>query len=154
MLELVRCINKNEFCKNLIEIGNKYWIDYKKSITNDNSEEFVYVYSNNDEKNFVGILNLNHFEIIYRNLKYMSLCGFINTNTSFLLIDIIEWCTKNTYNQLSGELLRYIKDNELYTTENIYKEFIVKSKPLQAFIDEGNGNEYMKYLGYSLECVE
>lgn len=42
----------------------------------------------------------------------------------------------------------------LFTKENMEKEFIVNSHPYKSFAEKGMLDEYEKYLGYSMKCID
>lgn len=155
--ELVKCISIREDFPEQIKIGKKYWIDPASLWTDGDGDEWIKVYSSldNKEKNFIAQMKLEHFQTIYPILHYCSLEGFVNTHTEFPLIYIIDWCKNNIpYHQLARKLLEYIKDKDLNTEENLLKDYVVNSIPFKEFEKAGNLDEYQKYLGYDLYCVE
>lgn len=86
-------------------------------------------------------------------MKINSLSLFVNTNRSFLLKDIIEWCNRpsNKGNPMSECIIQYINDNYLHTKKYLNKRFKVKYTLFRKSIISLEA--YNKYLGFSIECV-
>ncbi len=87
-------------------------------------------------------------------LKYVSPCRFINTQVGFLLEDIMYWCVNYPRHALADNLLMYVKDNNLDTPENMKRVFVINSTPFEEFKKHGIAEEYTKYCGYSLQCID
>lgn len=87
-------------------------------------------------------------------LRYVSLDNYINSKTPFSLKEIIDWCSSNFGNSLAENLIVYIHDNNLNIPENMEKNFVVNSVPIKDFMERGMEEEYMKYMGYSLYCID
>ena len=49
---------------------------------------------------------------------------------------------------------RIMNGSILFTKENMGKEFIVNSHPYKSFAEKGMLDEYEKYLGYSMKCID
>ena len=151
-MRLVRCINERNSVNGQIIEGHKYWIDESTLYTDFDGDEYAKVYLDENKEHFVGNLLTSHFETIYRYLLYGdSLSNYVNSNKGFLLKDIISWCLTNTNYSLSEHILLYIHDHVLNIEENMEKEFIVNSEPFKNFNDK---EDYMKYMGYSLICID
>lgn len=154
-MRLVKCISERKSMPGQIIIGNKYWIDDSTSWKDHDGDEYAQVYLDEDKENRVGELLTSHFTTVYRYLRYGgSLSSFINTHEGLLLKDIIYWCINNNSSSLSNNVLKYINDNKLNIKENMEKEFVVNSIPFKEFKDCGEEKEYMKYMGYSLYCID
>lgn len=95
--------------------------------------------------------------LIFKNLKIGMirwLSNYINSHTGFLLKDIINWCLNNPTSSLANNLLMYIHDNKLDVEENMEKDFVVNSIPYKKFAERGMQEEYIKYMGYSMHCLD
>lgn len=155
MLILVKCINVYEDTPKQITVGQKYWVDDETDYKGIDGNVYVNVYKDKSKKQFIGVIDMSHFEVMYRHLKYgLSLTAYINTQQTCLLKDIVKWCLDNSTVQLAYCIFAYINDNGLNTEENQYKEYYVKSCSVEEFIRQNKRDEYTKYLGYSLECAE
>lgn len=55
---------------------------------------------------------------------------------------------------IACSVLKIINDENLLLKENIYKCYVVNHSPYDEFIKRDRGSDYMKYLGYSLYCVD
>ena len=155
MMKLVKCITeRNTMHKQIIE-GHKYWIDESTIYTDFDGDEYAQVYLDENKENYVGNLLTSHFETVYRYLLYgESLSNYINSNIGFLLKDIISWCLSNSNYSLSENLLSYIYDNKLNIPENMEKDFIVESTSYVKLNNKEDTENYMKYMGYSLKCID
>lgn len=155
-MKLVRCVNKTRSFENQIKIGKLYWIDESSIWKDSDGDEYVQVYLDEARRYYVAGMLTSHFETEYRYLNYgESLANYINTHIGFLLKDIIAWCVKElSGNSLACNLIAYIHNNHLEIAENMEKEFVVNSVPFREFAERGMAEEYMKYMGYSLYCVE
>ena len=154
-MELVRCINEREIIKGQLVVGKKYWIDNSTRYKDADGDEYAKVYLDEAKENYVGNMLTKHFEIVYRYLNYgSSLLGYVNTKTAFLLKDIIAWCLNNPDHLLAEKLIFYIHDNKLDVPENMEKEFVVNSTPFREYAERGMEEAYMKYMGYSMYCIE
>lgn len=152
---LVRCISERKSMPGQIVVGKKYWIDEKSAWKDHDGDEYAQVYLDETKENRVGELLTSHFTAIYRQLNHgISLEECANTHTGLLLKDIIKWCENNTNHAIAGNIMHYIKDNNLDLPENMEKDFVVNSVPAKEFIDRNAQDEYMKYMGYSLYCIE
>ena len=151
-MRLVRGRNERNSVNGQIIEGHKDWIDESTLYTDSDGDEYAKVYLDENKEHFVGNLLTSHFETIYRYLLYGdSLSNYVNSNKGFLLKDIISWCLSNTNHSLSEHILLYIHDHVLNIEENMEKEFIVNSEPFKNFNDK---EDYMKYMGYSLICID
>lgn len=154
-MRLVRCISERMTMPEQIVVGKKYWIDDSTVWKDSDGNEYAQVYLDEAKEHIVGNMLTSHFKTIYRYLNYgASLSSYINTHTGFLLKDIISWCLNNQEHQLSRKLILYIHDNKLDKKENMEKEFVVNSIPFRAFAEKGMEEEYMKYMGYSMCCID
>lgn len=154
-MRLVRCISERKSMPGQLIVGKKYWIDDSTTWKDSDGDEYAQVYLDEKKENMVGHMSTNHFETIYRYLNYgASLSHYLNTQTGFLLKDIISWCLNNWEQQLSQKLIMYIHDNKLNKKENMEKEFIINSTPFKEFVERDMADEYMKYLGYSMCCID
>lgn len=152
-MELVRCVTERATNKGQIEIGKLYWID-TSSIYTYEDEEYVDVYNDEGKTEKIGTLLTSHFVTVYRLLRYSSLSYYVNKHIGFLLKGIIEWCINNPEYQMAEKILLYIDDNNLNTPDKMEKEFIVNSISFKDFASRGMEDAYMKYLGYSLYCID
>lgn len=153
-MELVRCITERDSNKGQLVVGNIYWMDASTAYKDSDGDEYAKIYLDEAKTQYVGNLLTIHFEIVYRYLNYgASLSNYINTNVGFLLKDIIGWCLNNSNHSLAEHLILYIHDNKLDIPENMEKEFVVNSKPFREFAEHGMEEEYMKYMGYSVEVL-
>lgn len=154
-MRLVRCISERKSMPGQLIVGKKYWIDDSTAWKDSDGDEYAQVYLDEAKENRVGKMLTTHFETVYRYLNHGgSLSSYINTHTGFLLKDIINWCLNNPEHQLSEKLIMYIFNNNLNTKENMEKEFVVNSIPFKEFAEKGMEEEYLKYLGYSMHCIE
>ena len=154
-MELVRCISERKSNKGQVIVGKKYWIDLASKYTDSDGDEYVNVYLDEAGENHVGIMMYNHFTIIYRYLNFGgSLSSYVNTKTGFLLKDIIGWCLNNQNHSLAMNIIMYIHDNKLNIPENMEKEYIVNHIPFRDFAERGMAEEYEKYMGYSMYCID
>ncbi|MCM1440204.1 MAG: hypothetical protein NC131_13525 [Roseburia sp.] len=155
-MELVRCISDRETNKGQITVGKKYWVDTSSSYKDGDGDEYVDVYLEEAKKNFVGRMLREHFEIIYRYLNYGSdLSYYVNTHQGLLLKDIILWCSCRSFtHSLAKNVLKYITNNGLDIEENMEKEYVVNHIPFKEFVNRGKAEEYHKYMGYSLYCID
>ena len=154
-MKLVRCISERELMPGQIVIGRKYWIDESTVWTDSDGDEYAQVYLDEEKEHRVGELLTSHFEIVYRYLNYGgSLEPYLNTHIGFLLKDIINWCLQNPSHLLAEKLILYIHDNKLDTKENMEKEFVVNSVPFRDFAERNRQEEYAKYMGYSMYCID
>ena len=154
-MRLVRCISERKTMPGQLVVGKKYWIDDSTAWKDSDGDEYAQVYLDEAKENRVGDMLTNHFETIYRYLNYgASLSTYLNTHTGFLLKDIISWCLNNPNHSLACNLILYIHDNKIDTAENMEKEFVVNSVPFKEFVERGMEEEYMKYKGYSMYCID
>lgn len=152
---LAKCISEIKSEQNQTIINKKYWIDDNTVQKDVHGDRHADIYLDKNKEYFFGNMNLNHFQIVYNYLEYgSSLVTYINTNQGFMLKDIIKWCCNNSNYQLAGKLIMYIHENHLDIDENLEKEFVVKSEPYKSFKERKMIDEYMKYLGYSLHCID
>lgn len=159
-MRLVRCISKvvlvrGKIIPSQLVVGKKYWIDDSTIRKDYYGDEYAQVYLDEAGKNRVGDMRTSYFETIYRYLNYgVPLSTYINTHTGFLLKDIISWCLNNPHHSLANHLIMYIHDNKLNTADNMEKEFVVNHVSAKEFAERGMIEKYMKYMGYSIQCVE
>lgn len=154
-MRLVRCISERKTMPQQLVLGKKYWIDDSTTWKDSDGDEYAQVYLDESKENLIGDMCTSHFETIYRYLNYgASLSTYVNTKTGFLLKDIIGWCLNNPGHSLAKNLILYIHDNKLDISENMEKEFIVNSIPFKEFVERGKEEEYMKYMGYSMYCID
>lgn len=154
-MRLVRCISERKTMPGQLVVGKKYWIDDSTAWKDSDGDEYAQVYLDEAKENRVGDMLTSHFETIYRYLNYgASLSDYLNTHMGFLLKDIISWCLNNPNHSLANNLVLYIHDNKLDTAENMEKEFVVNSVPFKEFAERGMQEEYTKYMGYSMYCID
>ncbi len=154
-MRLVRCISERKTMPGQLIVGKKYWIDDSTAWKDSDGDEYAQIYLDEAKEHRVGDMLTSHFKTIYRYLNYGgSLSSYINTHTGFLLKDIISWCLNNQEHQLSEKLILYIHDNKLDKKENMEKEFVVNSISFREFAERGMEEEYMKYMGYSMYCID
>ena len=155
-MRLVRCVSERKQVPCQLAVGKKYWIDDSTLWKDLDGDEYAQVYLDEDKQYKIGNMLTSHFKTIYRYLNFGgSLSSYVNTHIGFLLKDIIAWCVKQpSGNSLASNVIRYIHDNHLNTKENMEKEFVVNSIPVREFVKRGMGEEYIKYMGYSLYCIE
>lgn len=155
-MRLVRCVSERKKMPGQIVVGKKYWIDDCTTWKDSDGDKYAQVYLDEDKQHRVGDMLTSHFETIYRYLNYGgSLSSYINSHIGFLLKDIIRWCVNEpSGNSLANNVIMYIHDNHLDITENMEKEFVVNSIPFREFAERGMKNEYEKYMGYSLYCID
>lgn len=153
---LVRCISERESVPGQIIVGKKYWIYTPSAWKDSDGDEYAEVYLDEAKEHKVGNMLTKHFEPVYRYLNCGgSLSSYVNTHIGFLLKDIITWCVRQpSGNSLADNVIMYIHDNHLDTNENMEKEFVVNSIPVREFIKRGMAEEYTKYMGYSLYCID
>lgn len=60
----------------------------------------------------------------------------------------------NQGHSVADNLTKYIHENNLDIDENMEKDFVVNSIPYKEFAERGMGEEYMKYMGYSMYCID
>lgn len=155
VMELVRCISERNSNKGQVTIGKKYWMDVSTKYKDADGDEYAHIYLDEDKAKYVGNMLTSHFELVYRYLCYgASLSYYVNSKTGFLLKDIIGWCFKNPNHNLAENLIVYIDENKLYVPENLEKEFIIKHTSYKEFVERGIGEEYLKYMGYSMYCID
>lgn len=157
-MRFVKCMNNNiihENGKNL-KIGNKYWVDDNEGCCCiAYNKDLVCTYADENKKEYIDLCDPDNFETINRGLKYRcSLLMYVNTHTELLLKDILEWCMNNLDMPIACSVLKIINDENLLLKENIYKCYVVNHSPYDEFIKRDRGSDYMKYLGYSLYCVD
>jgi len=147
----VICTSEREGVVSRITKGKKYWLDAGSIFVQDD-EEYGNIYADEEKKNYIGVMKLSHFSEDYRSIKHgVSLSCFVNTKTSFMLKDIIEWCIKNTpCNALAEAVINYINDNGLNKPENQEKEYVINHVPIYEFAKRNKEAEYNKYGGYDL----
>ena len=154
-MELVRCINERNTNKGQLMIGRKYWMDVSSKYKDIDGDEYAQIYLDEDRTKYVGNMLTSHFEIVQRCLNYGdSLSIYINSHIGFLLKDIIGWCLNNPNHSLSEHLILYIRDNKLDVLENMEKDFVVNSVPFREFVERGMEEEYMRYMGCSMYCID
>ena len=154
-MELVRCISERNINKGQLTVGKKYWMDVSTKYKDTDGDEYAQIYLDEDKTKYVGNMHTSHFEIVYRYLNYGdSLSNYINSHIGFLLKDIIGWCLNNSNHSLAEHLILYIHDNKLDVPENMEKDFVVNSVPFKEFAERGMEEEYMKYMGYSMYCID
>lgn len=154
-MELVRCISERKSMPEQITVGKKYWVDYSTAWRDHDGDEYARVYLDEAKKHRVGELMTSNFQIVYRYLNYgESLGNYVNSHIGFLLKDIIRWCLNNPGHSLANNLIKYIHENKLNIEENMEKEFVVNSIPYKEFAERGMEEEYMKYMGYSMYCID
>ena len=154
-MRLVRCVSERKAIQSQLVVGKKYWIDDSTAWKDSDGNVYAQVYLDEARENLVGNMDTSYFVSIYRYLNYGgSLATYINTHTGFLLKDIISWCLNKPGDSLANNLISYIHDNNLDVSENMEKEFVVNSVPFKEFVDRGMEEEYMKYMGYSMYCID
>ncbi len=154
-MEFVRCINKEKTNNKQLIIGKKYWIDNSTRCNGVDGDEYAEIYLDEEKEKHVGNILTKNFETVYRYLNYgASLSGYVNSNIAFLLKDIIGWCLNNSDHLIAEKLIFYIYDHKLDMPENMGKEFVVNSIPFREYAERGMEEAYMKYMGYSIYCVE
>ena len=154
-MELVRCISERKTMPGQLVVGKKYWIDYTTAWKDRDGDEYAQVYLDEKKEHRVGEMLTSHFEKVYRYLNYGgSLTNYIGSGTGFLLKDIMSWCLNNPEYSLAGNLLLYIHDHKLDVEENMEKDFVVNHTPYLQLAKNGNADEYMKYMGYTMCCME
>ena len=153
-MKLVRCISERKTNPGQITVGKKYWIDESTVWTDPDGDEYAEIYLDEEKEHRIGNMLTSHFETLYRYLDYCCLENYVNTKTGFLLKDILNWCLKNPTHKLAEKVIFYIYDNELATKAKMEKEFVVRSAPLREFVEKGLEDEYVRYLGYSVSCIE
>lgn len=153
-MQLVKCISKIAL-SDILKAGKKYWMDESSKHDDIVLGECADIYLDEEKKDYLGSYSVKYFKTMYRYLNYgMSLTMYINTNTEFLLSDIIHWCSNNLNYQISGKLLSYIRDNNLNSLENMNKGYRIVSTPYNVFESNNKLDEYEKYFGYSLVCTD
>lgn len=154
-MKLVKCITERTSIPEQIIVDKKYWIDETTEYKDCDGDEYAEVYLDEAKKHRVGMIQTKHFETVYRYLNYgESLSNYINSHTGFLLKDIISWCLSNPTSSLANNLIMYIHDNKLDAEENMEKDFVVNSIPYKEFAKRGMQEEYIKYMGYSMYCLD
>lgn len=154
-MELVKCVSTRSNCLGQLVIGKKYWIDNKSKYADEDGDTYVEVYADEDKKQFIGRLLMGHFMPVKMPLKHgASLLHYVNTRIGFMLCDIVTWCKNNPEHALSTSIMRYINDNNLDAPENQYSDFIVNHVPFTAYHERGKADDYSRYMGYYLYCVE
>lgn len=152
-MELVRCVSIRETMPKQITVGKKYWIDPLSEWIDCDGDTYVDVYSEEAKEHKIGTLNKNHFKIIYRYLKYGGSPDVDSTST-YLLKDLIQWCLAQSSHSLASNVLRYIREHDLDCKENLEKEYAIKHEPYNSFAARRAESEYLEYMGYSVECME
>ena len=152
---LVRCVSERKSIPGQLIVGKKYWIDTSTTWTDCSGDEYARVYLDEDKLNEVGTMSTRHFKPIFRYLNYGgSPSTYINSRFGFLLKDIINWCLNNQHDQLSDKLILYIQENKLDIPENMEKEFTINHMSFKEYVSRDMEEEYEKYLGYSLQCID
>lgn len=160
MISLVNFPPENVSSDKVLEKGKRYFCNLEddSSVEIKPFTKYVMMYSSNSmsKETYVGYFNIDLFEKYENLLLNESLMNFINTDCSFTLKDIKDWC-KNPLNRssiLAEMILRYITDHYSYAKQCALKSkrFKVRYKLFRK--TEYSTEEYEKYMGYFLECVD
>lgn len=154
-MERVRCISIRESIPDQIQYGKKYWIDPLSKWKDIDGTEYAQVYTSEDKESYVGTLRTDHFVPISQ-VRYeeSSLDQYINDHTAIMLKDIFHWCMENPNTDSSKSIIKYINDNNLNQKENMEKDYCINRIPLMEFEKRGCIEQWNKYHGYDLFCVD
>lgn len=154
-MEAVRCISIRESKPEQITLHRIYWVDENTKYTDTDGTTYATVYADISGNKLIGNLDMAHFRTYFDYLHYgLTLSHYINSYDGVLLGDVIDFCEKNKgFDCAARNVLKYINEKGYHTPENLFREFFIKSMPFKYAVENNKKQEYLSYVGYSVEPV-
>lgn len=137
--------------------GNVYYLKEESVFLDYEGNAYGMIYSDPGLQIELCVMPLDMFKFENHDINlfvFDDLYQFINSETYFLLKDIIKWCISNMETTISKCILEMVQDKNLVGGKYLCKDYTIQHLSLYEFKERNKPCTDLKYLGYELCCLK